>query len=102
MMRSLCRRLRWLSITLFGAAVEPDVYWRNASVSLVTDGARQAFIRSLETQSVFSQHRASRPGDWLNRFSTSDIIDVVVRATAACASATIAWSREVDRLRRGG
>ncbi len=91
---SLCSRLPWLTITPFGAPVEPEVYWRKASVSPSGAGSRpgvgRAFVRATRWRASAapparrSRRRAAR---------TSRARCPVVRATRASASATMARRR---------
>src|SRR5262249_25228543 len=54
-----CRMLLWLSITPFGADVEPDVYCKNAMSPALTPGSFHAEWRLCSTMSV-ATHRICR------------------------------------------
>src|SRR5919107_786105 len=100
-MARLCSRLPWVSITPFGAAVEPEVYCRKARVLAPISGRCQLPAGSLLV-SVAIQRSDFIPGAYADRRSSLDRIRVVVRATVGFESATIVRSRDTDRLGRGG
>src|SRR5918998_6803653 len=100
-MARLCSRLPWVSITPFGAAVEPEVYCRKASVWAPTGGRRHLPAGSLPS-SVTNQRSDFISGADADRRSSLDKMWVVVSAAVAFESATIARSRDMDRLSRGG
>src|SRR5215203_5796092 len=100
-MARLCRRLPWVSFTPFGAAVEPEVYCRRASVLAPTSGRRHVPAGSLPS-SVANQRSDFSSGAYADRRSRLDRIRVVVSATVAPESAAITRSRISDRLGRGG
>lgn len=52
-------RFRWLIITPFGSAVEPEVYWRYARSSSVTPGSCQVSAPSVSRSSIASQVAAA-------------------------------------------
>src|SRR5215207_8411761 len=101
-MARLCSRLAWVSITPFGAAVEPEVYCRRASVLAPTAGRRHLLAGSLQSSSVAIQRSDFISGAYADRRSSLDKMRVVVSATVAVEFATIVWSRDADRLGRGG
>src|ERR687897_1923426 len=100
-MAMLCRRLPWVSFTPFGAAVEPEVYCRRASVLTPTSGRRHLPAGTLPS-SVANQRSDFISGAYADRRSSLDKMWVVVSAAVAFESATIARSRDIDRLSRGG
>src|SRR5919112_4011639 len=100
-MARLCRRLPWVSITPFGAVVEPEVYCRKASVLASTSGRRHLAVRSLPS-SVATQRSDIISGAYADRRSSLDKMRVVVSTSVAFESATIVRSRDADRLSRGG
>src|SRR5215211_1764608 len=101
-MARLCSRLAWVSITPFGAAVEPEVYCRKARVLAPISGRRPLLAGSLQSSSVANQRSDFISGAYADRRSSLDRMRVVVSATVAFESATIVRSRDTDRLGRGG
>src|SRR5918995_5131329 len=100
-MARLCNRLPWVSITPFGAAVEPEVYCRKPSVLAPTSGRRHLPAGSLPS-SVANQRSDFISGAYADRRSSLDKRRVVVSATVAFELAAMARSRDTDRLSRGG
>src|SRR5215218_4567542 len=100
-MARLCRRLAWVSITPFGAAVEPEVYCRRASVLASTSGRRHLPAGSLPA-SVANQRSDFSSGAYADRRSRLDKIRLVVSATVALEFAAMTRSRISGRLGRGG
>src|SRR4028118_1998481 len=62
MYSELYRMFLWLTITPFGVAVEPEVYWSQANVSSVTVEACHFLPNLLSTLSLFSHCSACKPG----------------------------------------
>src|SRR5215213_6290296 len=89
-------------MTPLGAPVEPEVYWRNAIVSLVTADSIHSFSALLSRLSVVSHRSGSRYGFFAKSGTTRERMGAVVIATVAPASATIVCSLSSDRLGRGG
>ncbi len=98
----LCRRFAWLTTTPFGADVEPEVYWRKATESPSTAGARHSAERWPGRSSVESHRSAESSGATSKSTPAIDPISAVVSTTVACASATMAWRRGTVRARRMG
>src|SRR5215217_3308909 len=98
-MARLCSRLPWVSITPFGAAVEPEVYCRKARVVAPISGRCQLPAGSLLV-SVANQSSDFISGAYADRRSSLDRMWVVVSATVAFESATIVRSRDTDPVGR--
>src|SRR2546421_12669481 len=93
----LCRRLPWVSITPFGIPVEPEVYWRKASVLLSTAGSRHASARLLAISSVVMSGIPCSSWACANKLSTIDERDEMVSTTDGCTS--FMMLRNLARLR---
>ncbi|GMU11507.1 hypothetical protein ASNO1_77610 [Corallococcus caeni] len=98
----LCSRFPCVSITPLGVPVLPDVYWRKASVSAVTAGARHAEASSGDRASVASHFTSRSSGACSNRNSAIDSTNDVVNTTVARASWMMARSRGSVRSSREG
>ncbi|MDC0685105.1 hypothetical protein POL72_45750 [Sorangium sp. wiwo2] len=93
MARSLAITFAWLTITPLGCPVEPDVYWRNASVSPEMSGARHAEAAPGSSASVAIQRSSESSGACARRASESEAISPVVSTNLAPASRAIARRR---------
>src|SRR5687768_12981891 len=96
--RSLCIRFPWLTMTPLGVAVEPEVYWRNASVRSLIDGSCQRSLNAGSSSSVRINLSA-----WKSEFRAA--IDFTINCIGAMVRADVGWqslmmARILDRLRR--
>src|SRR5689334_20242305 len=91
MMRWLCRRFSWLTITPFGLLVEPDVYWRKATDSEVIAGKRHSTSRSSGIPSVDTQLSFASSGALVNISGAIAATDAVVSTMPAPQSEMIAF-----------
>src|SRR6202011_4869140 len=86
-------------MTPFGSAVEPDVYWSNARVLLVTAGSRHSSATLPVALSVANQRIFCNSGACANRSSALERIADVVSTTEGCAS--LMMGRSLAKVRRG-
>lgn len=98
----LCSRLPCVSTTPRGAEVEPEVYWRNATVSAPTDGCAHSPASDSGTRSVASSRSTSITAPSGSSGSSRSRTAAVVSATVAPQSATMSTSRSTERGRRLG
>ncbi len=98
----LCSRLPCVSRTPFGSPVEPDVYWRNASVSSAASGRRQPDSTPSGSASVATQRSAASSGACSKSASLMSWMKAVVSTTLARESRMMARSRGSVRSSRAG
>src|SRR5512132_1136180 len=77
----LWKRFPYVTITPLGVPVDPEVYWRKASVSPVTAGPCQPASAPSGIASVASQRKDLNSAVSLNERSTAERTAVVVMAT---------------------
>src|SRR5271156_4525238 len=87
----LSSRLPCVIITPLGVAVEPEVYWRKASVPAVAPGSthRSANLSSSDTMSEQSTTASSSPGNPADHRGASFVWDELVRTARGAASTTM-------------
>src|SRR4051812_32243462 len=88
--------LLWVTITPFGESVEPEVYWRKATVSDARELAFQGLAAASRHSSVVRKGILIR-----SHGNVSETVERV-RSTVGRQSAMIALTRSAFRLRRGG
>ena len=90
-------------ITPLGVAVEPEVYWRNASVPFVAPGSihRPANWSTSESSSVQSNSTPSSGGTPATHRAKSLAWEELVRTAQGLASTTMDRSRVIGRLSLG-
>ncbi len=102
MSRSLCSTLAWVSITPLGVPVEPEVYWRKASVSPEMSGLRQDWAASAGVASVAIHFSTAISGASSWSAPDSSRMVEVVRTKPASQSRAIARRRGRVRSSRIG
>ena len=95
-------RLRWLRITPFGAAVEPELYWMKATVSGPIAGGLHSTSPPRSSVSVATHRIVPSAGSCSMSGSRSARIAPVLSAISGVAFATNVVNWEEGRLSSGG
>ncbi len=95
-------RFPWETITPLGFPVEPDVYWRKATVSHPISGSVHRSAAASSTLPVATQRMGPSSGISAASLSASAATSGVVRTRVGPQSAMMLCRRGVGLLRRGG
>ena len=98
----LAKTFRWLTMTPFGVAVEPEVYWMKAIERSSSRGGVKSLAAPSGMSSVLSQRIVASAGASAHSTFLCGRSARGVSAAAASASPAIAWKRGRVRWSREG